>query len=169
MASRWPRSASNQLTLLGWPLAFTLQASVPTAIVAAMACTVAAAGQRCLTARTIPATAQRSPRPATTTSAAVASPPATTSDAPEASPLVTPTAARASEHAECYEADGAVRRHCRRSPAGGLAAVVDHAAVLHVNNPLRGVGDRLVVGDEQDGLAARVEAGEELEYFFATV
>ena len=47
--------------------------------------------------------------------------------------------------------------------------VVDDAAVLHPHDALGGVGDRLVVGDEQDRLAAGVQAAEQLEHLFAAL
>ena len=51
---------------------------------------------------------------------------------------------------------------------GDSTAVVDDAAVPHPHEALRRVGDRLVVGDQQDRLAAGVQAGEQLEHFLAT-
>ena len=47
------------------------------------------------------------------------------------------------------------------------AAVVDDAPVAHPHEPLGGIGHRLVVGDQQDRLAAGVQAGEEFEHFLA--
>jgi hypothetical protein len=57
----------------------------------------------------------------------------------------------------------------RNSLAVGLSAIVDDATVAHAHDALRGVGNGLVVGDEQDRLAARMEAGEELEHFLAAL
>ena len=57
----------------------------------------------------------------------------------------------------------------RRSGARGLTAVVDDAAVSHSHEALGGVGNRLVVSDQQDRLAAGVQTGEQLEHFLATL
>ena len=58
--------------------------------------------------------------------------------------------------------------HEFRSVAGGLTAVVDDTAVPHAHDALRGVGDGLIVGDEQDRLAAGVQPSEQLQDFLAT-
>src|SRR5436309_3902211 len=47
---------------------------------------------------------------------------------------------------------------------GGVALAVLDAPVPHADDAAGGVGDLLVVGDEQNGLAARVQAAEELEH-----
>ena len=48
-------------------------------------------------------------------------------------------------------------------------AVVDDAAVLHPHHALGGIGDWLVVGDEQDRLTTLVQAAEQLEDLFAAL
>jgi hypothetical protein len=64
-------------------------------------------------------------------------------------------------HGEPARATSARRR--------GAEPVVDHSAVLHADDPLRRVGDGLVVGDEQDGLPALVKAAEQLQYLGAAL
>jgi hypothetical protein len=49
----------------------------------------------------------------------------------------------------------------------GRVVVVHDSPVSHANDPVAGLGDLVVVRDEQDRLTAGVEATEQLEHFVA--
>ena len=56
-----------------------------------------------------------------------------------------------------------------RQAGSGLVPSLDDPAVLHPHDPPGGVGDRLVVGDQQDRLTASVKAAEQLEHLLAAL
>src|SRR5436190_7416384 len=148
--------------------------------------TSVAAGHRWRTVSTKPASAQSAPSTLRTYSDVGASEPATTTAAPASAPPAsassTPTLAPAPVPALAATASGVLALRTERTSvvmirpvvpilsgsAFGLA-VVDDAAVLHANDALRGIGDRLVVRHEQDGLAARVQTGEQFEDLLAAL